>query len=264
MSALHVPRKKTCLMSSHDDPAHGPQNAPQERIYVPEGPMWDAWNAPDGGAVKLTVLATRMEARWLRHARPRPFGFAPGSAHPAPERIAEAHGAGRLSSAAASLLGFRTAVRTMSIRYGDAADPLAPAAEVISDFHREYQDRDVRAALLDASAAWAGPAEAPDAASPAEVTSAAIDVVVSGRRRPVSLLRLGKSSAFQVREEGVLITVLARNTEPQFPGLARLTDLEPMLSGMENIDRELMAAALAERRRQHIEQMRNQTHHSGH
>ena len=51
-------------MSSHDDPAHGPQDAPQGRIYVPEGPMWDAWNAPDGGAVKLAVLATRMEARW--------------------------------------------------------------------------------------------------------------------------------------------------------------------------------------------------------
>jgi hypothetical protein len=149
--------------------------------------MWDAWNAPDGGAVKLVVLATRMEARWLRRARPRPFGFAPGSAHPAPERIGAAHGAGRLSSGAASVLGFRTAVRTMSIRYGDAADREAPAAEVISDFHREYQDRELGEALLDESGRWAGHAEAPDTASRTEVVSAAIDVVVSGRRRPVSL-----------------------------------------------------------------------------
>jgi len=196
--------------------------------------------------------------------------FAPQSAHPAPGRIAEAHGAGTLSSGAASVLGFRTAVRTMSIRYGDAADPLAPAAEVISDFHREYHDRDLREALLDASGTWAGHAKAPDSASAsgqaadsrAGVTSEGTDVVVAGRQRPVSVLRLGKFSAFQVREEGVLVTVLARNMGPRFPGLVRLTDLEPMLSAMENIDTELIAAALAERRQEHIEQMRNQTRHT--
>lgn len=187
-------------MSSHDDPAHDSEDAPQRRIYVPEGPMLDAWNAPDGGAVKLAVLATRMEARWLRRARPQSFGFAPESEHPAPVRIGEAHGSGRLSSAAASALGFRTAVRTMSIRYGDAADPLAPAAEVISDFHREYHDRDLREALLDASRTWAGRAGAPgallaggQATDPqAEVTPEEADVVVTGRRRHVPVLRLGK------------------------------------------------------------------------
>jgi hypothetical protein len=256
-------------MSSDDDPAGGPADALRGRIYVPEGSAWDAWNAPDGGAVKLAVLATRMEARWLRRPRPRPFGFPPGSSHPVPERIGEAHGAGRLSTGAASVLGFRTAVRTMSIRYGDAADPLAPAAEVISDFHREYQDRDLREALLDTSGTWAGPAEAPDAAdadgqvrdSRAEVTPAAIDVTMSGRQRPASVLQLGRFTAFQLREEGVLVTVLARHMGPQFPGIVRLTDLEPMLSKMENIDTELVAEALAEKRREHLEQMRNQTRH---
>jgi hypothetical protein len=176
-----------------------------------------------------------------------------------------------LSSGVATILGLRTAVQTMSILYGDAADPLAPAARIISDFHLEYQDRDLQEALLDAAGKWAGRAEAPEAAvggdgrvggSRAEVTSATIDVVVSGRRRPVSMLRRGEFSAFQAGEEGVLVTVLARHMEPQFPDIVRLTDLEPMLSVLEHPDRELIAAALAEGRRRHIEQMRNQTRHS--
>lgn len=232
--------------------------------------MWDAWVSPGGGAVKLSAQAMKMEARWLRRARPRPFGFASGSAHPAPGRIGEAHGAGTLSSGVATMLGFRTAVQTMSIRYGDAADPRAPAAEIISDFHRDYHDRDLEDELLDAAGKWARPADAPDAvagdgrvsdARP-EVTPATIDVVVSGRRRRVSMLRLGEFSAFQVRHEGVLVTVLTRHTGPQLPDIVRLTDLEPMLSELEHPDTEVIAAALAGMRQQHIKQMRNQTRHS--
>ncbi len=260
-------------MSSHGDPAQDPEEPAPGKIYVPEGPLWDAWNAPDGGAVKLSIQATKMEARWLRRAKPRPFGFAPGSAYPAAGRIGEAHGAGTLSSGVATLLGVRTPVHTMSISYGDAADPpSAPAARVISDFHRDYQGRDLEEALLEAAAEWTGQQDAPDAAGSdgqaggprPEVTPATIDVVVSGRRRPVPVLRLGKFSAFQISEEGVLVTVLARYMGRQFPDIVRLrpADLEPMLSAMDNPDRELIAAALAELRRQHIEQMRNQAHHS--
>lgn len=94
-----------------------------------------------------------------------------------------------------------------------------------------------------------------------EVTSATIDIVVSGRRRPVSMLRLGKFSAFQVRDEGVLVTVLASRIGPQFPDIMRLTDLQPMLSVLEHPDTAVIAAALADMRHQHIEQMRNQARH---
>jgi hypothetical protein len=221
--------------------------------------------------VKLTIKVMKMQARWLRRARPRPFGFAHGSAHPAPAQLGEAHGAGTLSSGAASLLGLRTAVHTMSVSYGDPADPHAPAAVIISDFHRDYQDRDPKDALLETAAEWNARAEAPDAAgadeqasgSRPEVTTAEIDVVVSGRRRPISLLRLGEFSAFQVGEEGALVTVLARHMAPKFPDIVRLrpADLELMLSTMENPDKDLIAAALAEQRRRHIEKMRNQTGH---
>jgi hypothetical protein len=147
---------------------------------------------------------------------------------------------------------------------------LVELPEMESDFHREYHDRDLREAFLDVSGAWAGRAGAPEAVAAkgqvedswAEVGVATIDVVVSGRRRPVPVLRIGRFSAFQVREEGVLVTVLASNMELRFPGLVRLTDLELMLFAMENIDTELIAEALAEERREHIEQMRNQTPHS--
>lgn len=253
-------------MSSPGNPTVGPDEPPQVPIYVPEGPMWHAWIAPDGGGVKLSVLAMKREARWLRRAQPRPFGFAPSSAHPAPERIRDAHGAGTVSSSVASLLGLRTAVWTMSIRYGDVAAPLAPAAEIISDFHREYQDRDLEEALLEAAGKWPRRAQAADAVagdgraggSRADVTSATIDVVLSGRRRPASMLRLAEFSAFQVSDEGVLVTVLARNFESELPDILRLDDLEPMLSVLEHPDKEVIAAALGEQRRQHIEQMRNQ------
>lgn len=70
-------------MSSLGDRPDGPDDPALGRIFVPEGPMFDAWIAPDGGAVTLSVLAMKMQARWLRRARPRPFGFAPGSTHPA-------------------------------------------------------------------------------------------------------------------------------------------------------------------------------------
>jgi hypothetical protein len=217
--------------------------------------------------VRLSIWATQRQAQWLRRARPRPFGFAPGSAHPAPERIGEAHGAGTLSSGVASMLGLRSPVHTMSISYGGAADPpTAPAAEIISDFHRDYQDRDLAEALLEAAAEWAGRADLPDAVdadaqasgSRPEVTSATLDVVVSGRRRLVPMLGLGEFSAFQISDEGVLVTVLARRMGPEFPDIVRLSDLEPMLSATEDLDRATVAAALAESRRQHIEQMRNQ------
>ena len=257
-------------MSSRGDPPDGPDDPPPGRIFVPQGPMFEAWIAPDGGAVKLSVQVMKMEARWLRRARPRPFGFAPGSAHPAPERIGEAHGAGTLSSGIATVLGFRTAVQTMSIRYGDPADPLAPAAQVISDFHWDYQDRDLQESLLHAVSNWAGRAASQDPAagdmpvsgSRAEVTSAINDVVVSGRRRPVPVFRLADFSALQIGEEGVLVTVLARHLGPELPDIVRLTDLEPMLSALEHPDRDVIATAFAERRHRHIEQMRNQTRHS--
>lgn len=260
-------------MSSHDDPIQDSEEPAPGGIYVPEGPTWDMWNAPDGGAVTLSIQAAKIQARWLRRAWPRPFGFAPGSAHPAPMRIGEAHGAGTLSSGVAAMLGLRAQVHTMSIDYGEAVDPAsAPAAKIISDFHRDYQDRDLEEALLKAAGLWAGRQDAPDvlaADGPASgfragIMSAAIDVVVLGRRRPVSLLRLEEFSAFQIGEEGVLVTVLARDVGPQFPDIVRLrrADLEPMLSAMENPDRDLIAAALAETRHQHIERMRSQTRHN--
>jgi len=63
----------------------------------------------------------KLEARWLRRAWPRPFGFAPDSPHPTPVRIEEAHGSGTLSSGLATVLGFRTAVWAMSVFCGDFA-----------------------------------------------------------------------------------------------------------------------------------------------
>jgi hypothetical protein len=257
-------------MSSPGDPAYSPEGSRHERMYVPQGPMWDAWTAPDGGAVKLTIQAMKMQARWLRRARPRPFGFAPGSACPTPVHLVEAHGAGTLSSGAASLLGLGAAVHTMSVSYGHTADPRAPAAVIISDLHRDYQDRDLQDALMETVAQWPVPAEAADAAggepaagSRPEITTARIEVVVSGGRRAVFLLRLGDLSAFQTYEEGVLVTVMGRHIAPELPELVRLrsADLEPMLSAMENPDKELIGAALADQRRRHIEQMRNQTGH---
>jgi hypothetical protein len=257
-------------MSSSGDPTHGPGEFPQGRIFVPQGPMWDAWVAADGGAVKFSVQVMKTKASWLRRSRPRPFGFALGSAPPA--RIGEAHGAGTLSSGFATVLGLRNPVQTMSILYGHAADhsgpadPFTPTAEIISDFHQNYQDHDLEDDLLAAARKWTSRVPAPDPATGAaratgarpEVTSATVDVVVSGRRRPVSMLRLGVCSAFQVRDDGVLVTVLTTHMGPPFPDIVRLTDLEPMLFALEHPDREAIAAAFAEKRRQQIEQMRNQ------
>jgi hypothetical protein len=252
-------------MGSPGDPIHG-SDEPVQGIRILEGPAWDAWIAPDGGAVKLSAWAMKMEARWLRRANPRPFGFAPGSAHPVPMRLGHAHGAGTLSSGAASLLGLRAPVHTMSVTYGDVAAALAPAAEIVTDFHRDYQDRDLAAALLRTAARWTGRPDAPEAvdadgaASSPGLMRETVDVVISGRRRPVSVLRLGEFSAFQAGEAGALVTVLARQLGAELPGLARLglADLEPVLSELENPDPELIAAAMAERRREQIAQQRNQ------
>jgi hypothetical protein len=258
------------------DPSETSGDHRQGHAFVPEGPtilsespMMDAWLAPGGGAVKLSALAMKMEARWLRRARPRPFGFAPGTAYPVPVRIRHTYGAGTLSSGVATMLGLRTAVRTMSICYGDRADPMASTAEIISGLHKDYQERDLEEEFRERLGDWAecaGQPAAPDAVAEDDqvgdsrpaVTSATIDVVVAGRRRPVSLFRLGEFSGFQLRDEGVLVTVLARHMGSQFPDIVRLTDLEPMLSAMEHPDTDVIAAALAEMRRQHIEQRRNQ------
>ena len=94
-----------------------------------------------------------------------------------------------------------------------------------------------------------------------EVTPTAIDIVVSGRRRQVPALRLGQFSAWQIGEQGVLVTLLARHMGAEFPDIVRLADLRPMLAALENPDRGLVAAAIAEMRRQHIEQRRNQADH---
>jgi hypothetical protein len=227
----------------------------------------DAWLAPGGGAVKLSAKAMKMEARWLRRARPRPFGFAPASAHPGPERIEQACGAGTLSSGVATMLGLRTAVHSMSVCYGDRADPLASAAKIVSDFHQDYQHRDLEEELRHAAGQWGRSAEAPDVVpedgkfgdSRHNVTSVTTDVVVTGRHRAVSTLRLQEFSAFQLRDGGVLVTVLARHMGSQFPDIVRLTDLEPMLSALERPDKEAIATTIAKMRRQHIEQRRNQT-----
>ncbi|HTA14941.1 MAG TPA: hypothetical protein VK781_08805 [Solirubrobacteraceae bacterium] len=263
-------------MSSHADPAQDPKE-PSRR-----GPFGDAWVAPDGGAVKLSEQALKMQAGWLRRAKPQPFGFAPSSARPEPERIGNAHGAGTLSSGIATMLGARTPVHTMSMRYGDAADAQAPAAEIISDFHREMQDRDLEETLRDAPEEWTGPTEDDldldaltrswqDSDSQPDIASATIDVVVLGRRRPVPMLLLGDFSAFQFSEGGVLVTIVARHMEPQFPDIVRLSDLEPLISEMERRletpeAKEAAAAYFAEHRRQEaerqrrfMEQRRNQT-----
>jgi hypothetical protein len=248
-------------MGSHGEPTEptdGPDDPQQRRIQPPEGPLLDAWTAPDGGGVKLSIYLTSRHARWLRRAWPRPFGFAPGSAHPAPEHIDEAHGSGTLSNGIASLLGLRTPVHTMSIGYGNPTDPSTPAAKIVSDFRGVYQDRDLEKSLLEAAATWAGDRRA--SGSRPDITSAIIDVVISDRRRPVSIVRLGQLSAFQVVEEKVLVTVLARHL-PLFPDIVRLrlSDWMPRLSAMEHIDADALAAAWAEARRLRTEQMRNPT-----
>jgi len=84
-----------------------------------------------------------------------------------------------------------------------------------------------------------------------EVTSVTVDVVVMGRRRPVTMLQRRGVSAFQLREGRVLVTVLARHLGPQFPDIVRMSDLGPMLFGAGAPDEEAIAAAFAERRRQH-------------
>lgn len=248
-------------MSSPYD-QNGPDDRPPGRISVPE-----AWFAPDGAAVSWSAQVMKLEARWLRRARPRPFGFAPDSAHPTPERIGNTHGAGTVSSGPVTMLGLGGAVWTMSILYGDAADPSAPLAEITSLFHRKLQGRDLEDALIDGASEWRRWAAALDAVAGAvqaggtraEVTSGTVEVVVSGTRRVVPILRLGEMSAFEVRHEKVLVTVLARHMAPEFPEIVRLTDLEPMLSRHEHPDREEIAAAFALERRQRIEEMRNQS-----
>jgi len=75
------------------------------------------------------------------------------------------------------------------------------------------------------------------------------------------VLRLRPFSAWQIGEQGVLVTLLARHMGPEFPDIARLADLKPMLAALENPGRDLVAAAIAEMRRQHIERKRNQAGH---
>jgi hypothetical protein len=265
-------------VSSHDDQSYNPEGSPPGRGYT-----------PSDRAVDWSIRAGQMEARWLRRARPRPFGFAPGSAHPVPERIGEADGTDTLSFWVAKMLGFRVAVGRMSIIYGDAGDPAAPVAEITSAFHREWQHIwDVETELRDAVLKWAELAEAPEAFDPygpharglraaaranrsVKVTKASIDVVASGGRHRAELLGLGECSAFRVRQDDVQVTVVARHLGPEFPEIVRLTDLEPMISARYRIDREATAAALAKapalveelRRRGWSSSTRNQTGEPG-
>lgn len=250
---------------SSDPPDAGDDHLPGS-VFWPAGPKMDAWLAPGGGAVKLSAWAMKRQAQWLRRARQRPFGFAPGSAHPVPGRIEDAYGAGTLWSGAKAILGLRTAVHTMAVCYGDRADPGAPAATIVSDFRKDYRDRGLEEELREAASRWGLRAQAPDAGPEdgeaghwrPDVAPVTIDVIVAGRRRPVSMFRLREFSAFQLRDKAVLVTVVVRHMGPQFPDIVRLIDLEPMLSALDRPDMEAIAAALAEMRRQHTGHRPNQ------
>jgi len=231
------------------------------RIFVPEGPFFDGLVAPDGLAVRLSIQAAKAEARWLRRVRPRPFGFAAGSSHPEPATIGQAHGPATPVSGLATLLGSRTPVWTMKICYG-GADPPRPRAWVITDFHRDMQDRDVRHSLLTAAADWSGARVAGWWADETDIddsnfATGTADIRVDGHEVTVTVVEQSPARAFQLWRDGVLITVVARDMT-EFPELARLNDLEPMLTAMENVDRNLVASVLAEERRRQIEEMRRQ------
>ncbi len=242
-------------MSSHGDATQRDEDLPPGRVYT-----------PSDRTVDWSIRAKQREARWLRRARPRPFGFAPGTAHPMPERIGEARGETTMLRLFASTLGLPTRpspVLRMSIIYRDTADPAAPAAEVTSAFYRDYQHIwDLETELRDAVLKWAEQAEAPEAFDPSgpfartlraaarddrtvPVTKARVDVVVSGCRQSVSMLGLGDCGAFQIREEGVLVTVVARHMGPESPEIVRLTDLEAMIAARSHIDRDAIVATLS-------------------
>jgi hypothetical protein len=232
--------------------------------------MWDTIS-PDSPVVELNVQAMRLQARKLRLARVRPFGFAPGSAHPTPPGIVDVNGPGTLSSGLANVLGFRAAVWSMSISYGDVADRAAPAAMVYSDFHHQsHEARNLEETMLGVASRWRDQATAPGgvaaaagigegqgSAGPTGLTSARCEVSISGVRRQVPLLRLAEFSAWQSSHDKVLVTVVARHMDAEFPELVRLADLEPMIQPLEHPDRNAIAAAYTAMRNRHTEQMRH-------
>ena len=201
-------------------------------------------------AARLALMAMRAQVRQIRKAAPRPFGFAPTDTRPVLGTIGDVWGSGTIRGALAGRLGLRPAIWTMIMKYGPEAGLAADCVEIISDLHEDPRDtRAVEDALasavdLDVGGDRSG-GRMPIELDLGEVSTGTIEITVQGNRRAVPILHLRDYCGFQFRSDGVLATVVARNLTSQLPEFVRLTDLEPFLQAMEQVDRGELAAWFA-------------------
>src|SRR5258707_2350700 len=200
-------------------------------------------------AVRVALIANGQYVRFIRKAGPRSFGFDPSSDHPNPAIISEAAGEGSVRSGIAGLLGIRTSIWTMTLQYGDALNPSTTFIQVISDFHRDIQEARPVEEELARLAGGDLPFDLTNNATRVEQSSKDLQITVQREVLRVSAQSEANVIAFQFNQEGVLVTVVARNPPSRIPDFARLTDLEPFLAPLEHLSYNDIAARLASRPR---------------
>lgn len=186
--------------------------------------------------VFITVAARRSDSR-LRRLAPRPFGFAPGTSHPAPAMIGSETEAVTLAALTRAVLA-RTPIPLsgMSLTYGSPTDLSALFIEVTTDFTAGHEDSSPleyvlgEADHLDAAPARGDrhPRPLPDEPD-GPFAHGTAEIIVEGERRTVATLSYRQYHAFRFEQRDVLVTVISRHRLPDLPAFAPVTDLEPYL-----------------------------------
>lgn len=199
-------------------------------------------------AAEVAIKALRARVRWLRESGVHPFGFGQAGTWQVSPRIVDSWGSGTLRGAVSGLLGAAPPVWGMTVEYGARSDRAAPFAVVISDFRWLPSSERLAADAVE----WQMTKDMPEPDSQAEpagkvseASTTSRQITVVGSSRTVPSIRVGDYEGLQFREDGVLVTIVARNAGSDLPEIGRLDDLEPLLRDMENVNREDISAWFA-------------------